>query len=192
MLPSLAAPPPLPVRTRGPATPAPPPEQCRCDNRCAAAAFRAIARNARPARRHPRPSRRRTPPGCVPRPSGSSFSSSRRIPLARSASTMVPSMPSRPIGLCVRMPGTASAAMNASGKPMQTSRLNGGLAISRSVRFQHRHAGALAAHQRARHVEPVFGQELVQVVARHAARYPGELLANQRSRIWSRMSLSPA
>ena len=34
--------------------------------------------------------------------------------------------------------------------------------------FQHRDAGAFAAHQRARHVEATLGQQLIEVVARNA------------------------
>ena len=47
-------------------------------------------------------------------------------------------------------------------------------------RFEHRHARALAADERARHVEAVFGQELVEVVPGHAARDARKLLADER------------
>ena len=43
-------------------------------------------------------------------------------------------------------------------------------------RLEHVHARALGADQRAGDVEAVLGQELVEVVARHAARDVGELL----------------
>ena len=46
-------------------------------------------------------------------------------------------------------------------------------------RLEHGHAGSLRAYERARHVEPVLGQELVQVVARDPARDVGITLADQ-------------
>ena len=47
-------------------------------------------------------------------------------------------------------------------------------------RFEHRDARALAADERARDVETVLGQQLVEVVARHAARNARKLLADER------------
>ena len=44
--------------------------------------------------------------------------------------------------------------------------------------LEHDRARPLAANQRARHVEPVLGQKLVEVVAGHASRDAGDPLAN--------------
>ena len=47
-------------------------------------------------------------------------------------------------------------------------------------RFEHRHAGALAADQRTSHVEALFGQQLVKVVTGHAARDAREFFTDER------------
>ena len=66
--------------------------------------------------------------------------------------------------------------MNGSGNPRPTSARNGGLAVRRSVASSTVDAGAFAADERARDVEAVFGQQLVEVVAGHAARDARKLL----------------
>src|SRR5439155_9861205 len=46
-------------------------------------------------------------------------------------------------------------------------------------RLEHHHARALGAYQRASHVETVLGQQLIEVIARHAPRDVGKLCADQ-------------
>ena len=63
--------------------------------------------------------------------------------------------------------------------------------------LEHRDAGAFRADERARHVESVFGKELIEVVTRHTSRDIGKPRANQRrvaiaDRAQARIDLSAA
>ena len=99
---------------------------------------------------------------------------------------MLPSKPSRPMGSNSRISGTWSAAAKTSAVAERDKR-----AVLRAVDqpqlgFEHDHAGAFGADQRARHVKSVFRQQFIEVVAGDApgnSRIPradqvGVLVAN--------------
>ena len=88
-------------------------------------------------------------------------------------------MPSRPIGLCVEELGDVVGGDEDVGEAEHDQRA--ALRARRSAAAWPRDddARAFAADQRAGHVEAVFGQQLVEVVAGDAARDAGKLLADE-------------
>ena len=92
-------------------------------------------------------------------------------------------MPSRPIGLYSRTSGhVVGGVVRRPGSRATTSDAAGGLVDQVHRRLEDGDAGALGADERARDVEAVLGQQLVEVVAGDAARDLREARADQRRR----------